>query len=319
MKTKNLTWVLAHEPFELFYKAADQFCKEVAAETNGEINITVCDLPEYNKSAGLTLTTKGRDDRKAIIDLVNSGRVDMATVYVNSLALINPDLYVWDMPYLIRDEEQAYRALDGEIGKALLAGVAQRSQVKPLVYTFSGGFRLMPSVTAYETFKDFENTRVGISMSPVAHDTFTAVNARPKQVNVEDVRDAIAANEIDSGETTYPRFFVLGHDKVSKFINHTEHCLFLTGLVINQPFWNTLTSKQQQIFQAAADHAAEVERAETLSTVKPVQEQAAKLGIQTITMSAHERQKFMEATDTMYSKYETWFSPGVLSGLRNTH
>lgn len=311
----KLKWVLAHEPFHLFYNAAKIFADMVESETNGRITIQVMDLFDYNKEKGLILTTEGKQDRKAVIDLVDKGDIDIATVYVNSLALINPDLYVWDMPYMIQDLEHAYKALDGSIGKGLLEGVAAKSNVKPLAYTFSGGFRLMPSTSPYENFKDFEETRIGISMSPVAHDTFTAVGATPRQVNVEQVRDAMMRNEIDSGETTYPRFFVLGHDKVAKYINHTEHCLFLTGLIMNQGLWNKLSEEDQKIFVAAGEVAAKVEREETLATVLPVQQQAAKLGIPTITMSSAEKQKFIDATKPMYSKYETWFSPGVLSGI----
>lgn len=311
----KLKWVLAHEPFHLFYNAAKVFADIVESETNGRITISVMDLFDYNKEKGISLTTEGKHDRKAVIDLVDKGDIDIATVYVNSLALINPDLYVWDMPYMIQDLDHAYKALDGDIGQSLLAGVAKKSQVKPLAYTFSGGFRLMPGMSAYENFKDFEATRVGISMSPVAHDTFTAVGAAPSQVNVEQVRDAMLRNEIDSGETTYPRFFVLGHDKVAKYINHTEHCLFLTGLIMNQTLWNKLSAEDQKIFMYAGEQAAKVEREETLATVQPVQEQAAKLGIPTVTMTSAEKQKFINATKPMYSKYETWFSPGVLSGI----
>lgn len=315
----KLRWVLAHEPFELFYNAAKRFSDIVEAETNGKISIEVMDLFDYNKEKGLILTTEGKQDRKAVIDLVDKGDIDIATVYVNSLALINPDLYVWDMPYMIQDLEHAYKALDGDIGKSLLEGVAAKSNVKPLAYTFSGGFRLMPSLSPYENFKDFEQTRVGISMSPVAHDTFTAVGALPRQVNVEKVRDGMLRNEIDSGETTYPRFFVLGHDKVAKYINHTEHCLFLTGLIMNQGLWNKLSEEEQKIFIYAGEQAAKLEREETLATVLPVQQEAAKLGIPTITMTSAEKQKFIDATKPMYSKYETWFSPGILSGIMKLH
>lgn len=319
MSTIKLNWVLAHEPFELFYNAADSFAKEVFEETNGEVEITVMDLFEYNKLHGLVLTTAGRDDRQAVINLVDEGKIDIASVYVNSLALINPDLFVFDMPYLIQDEEHAYKALDGEIGKSLLQGVADKSNVKPIAYTFSGGFRLMPSTSPYEHYKDFENTRVGISRSPVAADTFKSVGALPREVNVEDVRDAMIRNEIDSGETTYPRFFVLGHDKVAKYINHTEHCLFLTSIILNKQLWEKLSEKNQKIFMTAAQNAALIEREETLATVTPVQERAKALGIEVVTMSPAEKQKFINSTKGMYSKYETWFSSGVLSGIMKLH
>jgi len=178
---------------------------------------------------------------------------------------------------------------------------------------------LMPSKRPVEILRDFMDLRVGVTRSPVSVDTFRAVDARPVEMDVEYLRDAMAQEEVETGETTYPRFFVLGHDKVSKVINHTEHNVFLTSIITNQDLWNRLTEEQQKIFEVAAQNAADIERRETLAIVSPVQAQAASIGIPTVTMSDSERQKFIAATRTLYSKYETWFSPGVLSGITSIH
>ncbi len=84
MKTKTLNWVLAHEPYHVFIKAAQQFAAEIAAETNGEYQINVIDLTEWNKLAEQNLTTL-TTDREKIINLVNNGSIDIATVYANTL------------------------------------------------------------------------------------------------------------------------------------------------------------------------------------------------------------------------------------------
>lgn len=316
--TKKITWVLGHAPYEVFHKAAAHFADEVRAETNGAVDIEVLDLPDYNARTGLSLTTKG-DDRQVIVDMVNSGKIDMATVYLNNLTSINRDLYVWGMPFLTRDMDHAIAALDGEIGQSLLAGVAAKSNVKPLAYTFSGGFRLMPGTEAIESVEDFANLRVRTGTNPVSIDMFKGLSATPVSMANEDFAELMINGELDAGEATYPRFFLLGFDRAAKYINHTEHNLFLTSIVTNNTLWNSFDAKTQEIFKRAAQHAAELERGESLASIAEVQKSAAELGIQTVTMTAKERQRFIDATAGLYDKYNTWFSAGVLEGLRQVH
>lgn len=46
-KTRTIRWVLAHEPYDIFLRAAEKFSSEVAKKTNNEIQIEVLGLTEY--------------------------------------------------------------------------------------------------------------------------------------------------------------------------------------------------------------------------------------------------------------------------------
>lgn len=319
MQPIQLTWVLAHEPYEVFHKAAQGFAAEVEAETNGKVKIQVLDLPDYNILAGTNLSSRVRGDRQEVINSVDSGVMDMATVYINNLADINKDLHAWGLPYLFQDAEQAQLALDGKIGRAMLDGVAARSNVRPLEYTFSGGFRTMPSNVPIEKITDFRDLKIRCTNNPVSMDLFSVLDARPINIPTEDFSNALLSGEVDSGEATYPRFFLLGYDKASKFINHTEHNLFLTSIVINQTIWNSFDQSTRDIFTCAARNAALQERAESLASVDQVQREAAALGIPTVKMNDTEKAKLVSTFAGLYNKYETIFSPGVVSGLRSIH
>lgn len=317
MQPLILTWVLAHEPYQVFHKAAQQFANEVRAETNGKIVINVLDLPDYNAQVGTNLSSRVREDRQEVINSVDSGKMDMATVYINNLADINRDLHAWGLPYLFQDAEQAQRALDGKIGRAMLDAVAARSNVRPLEYTFSGGFRTMPSNVPIERVSDFRDLKIRCTNNPVSMDLFSMLDARPVNIPTEDFSKSLLSGEVDSGEATYPRFFLLGYDKASKFINHTEHNLFLTSIVINKTVWNNFDQATKDIFARAARNAALQERAESLASVEQVQREAAALGIPTVKMHESEKSKMIQLFGGLYDKYETIFSPGVVSGLRS--
>jgi TRAP-type C4-dicarboxylate transport system substrate-binding protein len=316
--TKKITWVLAHEPYQVFHKAAAHFAKEVFEETNGEYEITFLDLPDYNKQFGKNLVPTG-EDRNEIIRLVDQGEIDMATVYVNNLAQINRDLYVWGMPFMLQDIDHAIQALDGAVGQSMLDVVSQKTNVKPLVYTFSGGFRAMPSTHAIERIEDFTNAKLRCHQNPVVVDMFSTLDAVPVQMDTEDFADAMLRGDVLGGEATYPRFFLLGYDRAAKYINHTEHNLFLTSIVTNNQLWRSMDAKTQSVFAAAAKNAADLERVESLAHVDSVQAKAKTLGIETVTMTAKEKQRFIDATRPLYDKYATWFGPGLLQGLSQVH
>ena len=122
MQPITLNWVLAHEPYHVFIKAAENFAREVAEETQGQYQINIINLTEWNRLADQNLTTL-TTDREKIIGLVDRGAIDMATVYANTLGAIDPDMYALSMPFLFRDHEQARQVLDGTIGQHMLSKI----------------------------------------------------------------------------------------------------------------------------------------------------------------------------------------------------
>ena len=316
---KKLTWVLAHEPYNLFLRAAEQFSQEIKAGTNERYTIDVIGLDEYNSRSDSARLTTHAGDRVKVVNLVDQGTIDMATVYVNTLGTIDKNMWVLSMPFLFADHDHATQVIDGEIGRSLFDGLSSKSNLKGLAFTYSGGFRMIPSVTAIESVRDFYNLAIRTGTNPVALDTFRAVGANPVGMLIDQFREAMNNNEVQAGETTYPRFFSMGHHEQAKYINHTEHSLFLTGIVMNKRLWADMSAEDQAVFAEAAVSAAQVERLESLADIERVQTEASAMNIPTITMSSAERQKFIDSTKTIYSKYDTFFDNGVLDGIVKLH
>lgn len=312
---KKITWVLAHEPYNIFIKAATHFSNRINEETNGKYQIEVLTLSQYNKKNNLSLTAHSID-RIKIIDRVNSGSIDMATVYVNSLGKLHNDLYALGMPFLFRDHEHSEKVLDGVIGKELLNDLSKKTNLKGMAFTYSGGFRIVPSKKIIEKVDDFKNLNIRCGLSPVAVDTFLSVGSNPKQILIDDFFSEFNLNNVEAGETTYPRFFSLRHNESSKFINHTEHSLFLTGIILNSRVWNNLDKSTKILFENVAIEAARIERLESLSEIELVQKRAKSDGIETIIMSEIEKDKFKKLTSTLYTKYETIFKSGLLTSIK---
>lgn len=312
IKTRKISWVLAHEPYDLFLRAAEKFSKEVAEKTNGAIEIEVMGLTEYSEKylGGQVL------DRYKIRELVDNGTIEMSQMYTTTLGLVDQDMFVLDMPFLFRDHEHAAKILDGEVGKELMDSLASKSNIKGLAFTYSGGFRAIIGNKIIETVDDMEGMKVRVAHSPVAEATMKALGAEPVVIQIENLAAALGNKEVDVGESTYPRIYSMKQNETASVINHTEHSLFLTTLIMNKGLWNELTVEQQQIFEEAAYAAAHIERAESLEDVVITRQRAINDGIKVVDIPQATRQQFKERTEVVYDELKDMFKPGLVDRIK---
>jgi TRAP-type C4-dicarboxylate transport system substrate-binding protein len=308
--TKNIRWVIAHEPIDLFLRAAERFSAEVTAKTNGAISIEVMSLSTYAE--------KYNDGKKVtkhdLLDLMEAGEIEMSQMYTTWLGEFNEDMFVLDMPFLFRDHEHAASVLDGEIGQYLMKGLADKSAVRGLAFTYSGGYRCIPADQAIATVEALKGMKVRTARSPVAIDTFLAVGAEPVHtVELEEMNEAAEAGIINAGESTFVRVLPLEQDKAFEFVNDTAHSLFLTSIIVSRDFWKTLDVATQETLQSAALSSALIERKESVVDVAAVKET---LGNRVVEMSAEEQDKFKVATESVYSKYQNYFTTDLVGQIQ---
>ena len=310
--TRKIRWVLAHEPYDLFLRAAEKFSSEVKAKTNGEIEIEVLGLTEYVEQY-----MEGQQlDRYEIRKLVDNGTIEMSQMYTTTLGLVDQDMFVLDMPFLFEDHAHAARVLDGAIGQELMDSLAAKSNIKGLAFTYSGGFRAIIGNKVIESVEDMQGMKVRVAHSPVAESTMKAVGAEPVVIQIENLADALGNKQVDIGESTYPRIYSMKQNETASVINHTEHSLFLTTIIMNKGLWNELTVEQQKIFQDAALSAAHIERAESLEDIQITRERAVKDGIKVVDLKETVRDEFKAATEVVYSELSDMFRPGLIEEIK---
>jgi TRAP-type C4-dicarboxylate transport system substrate-binding protein len=310
--TQKLTWVLAHEPYDLFLRAAEAFSKEVSEKTQGAFEIEVLGLSEYNAKYNEQVT-----DRYSLLDELESGKkIQLSQMYTTTLAQLSEDMYVLDLPFIFADHDHAARVLDGKIGQELFATLAEKSNVQGLAFTYSGGFRIVPTTEVVAHLEDLRGLRIRTG-SPVAKDTFEAIGAEPVAMTIEDLANGLAEGTVTAGESTYPRIYGMNQAEVAKGIIHTEHSLFLTSLIINKALWNSLDTATQQIFADAALSAAHIERKESIEDIYVTQARAKEEGIRVVELSADDVAKFKSATAPVTAKYAEKLSAGLVSRVQN--
>merc|ERR1719502_2118365 len=119
---------------------------------------------------------------------------------------------------------------------------------------------MIPSTVVIKTLEDFQGVPLRCNKSPIAAETFIAVGAKPVQIELEEINEAVEGGRIQGGESTYARFFSLKQNECCNVINDAEHSLFLTSIIVTKSFWSDLEQDLQAKIQEAAFDAARMER-----------------------------------------------------------
>lgn len=311
---KHIKWVIAHEPIGLFLKVAERFAKEVNEKTNGLFNIEVLSLSDY--------ATKYNDGKAVtkydLMDLINSGAIEMSHIYTTWLGDYNQDLHALDLPFIFKDHDHADRVLEGSIGRELLDGVSVNSNIKGLAFTYSGGFRVVPANFKADTVDSWKGRKVRTSRSPVAVDTFKLLGAEPMEhISLEAMNEYADKGVIEAGESTYVRVFPLNQHKSFKVVNDTAHSLFLTSIIVNQDFFAGFSAEVQQILSTAAFNAARTERRESVADIPNILAECVENDVEVVRMNDAELAKFKAVTADVYAMYDDYFTTGLVDNIKN--
>jgi len=310
---RKVRWVLAHEPIELFLRAARRFKATMEQVAPGRLDFEIMTLSEYSDryAGGRTIT------KHDLLDLMESGDIEMSQMYTSTLGRKhNRDMWALDMPFLFRDHEHARKVLEGEIGQKLMMDLAEKTNVQGLAFTYSGGYRMIPGNVVIEKIEDFQGLPLRCNKSPIAAETFIAVGAEPVQIELEEIPEAVKDGRILGGESTYARFYGLEQNECCKVINDAEHSLFLTSIIVAKSFWSLLDEDLQQMVKDAAFDAARSERQESLEDIEVVKARCLKDDIKIATLPPAERARFEQKTAYLYEKFDSMFTPGLIADIR---
>lgn len=314
MEPKLVRWVLAHEPIDIFIKAAEKFAEVMDKLAPGQLKIEVMTLSEYadRYNNGQKIT------KHDLLQLMEDNLIEMSQTY--SYVLGNkyaPDMHVVDMPFLFRDHDHAAKVFEGEIGKTLLNSYGRNSNLQGLAFTYSGGFRNLPLSKNIESLNELAGTRIRVTANPICEAIFESIGATPVKFDIEDLADRMEDGTVEGGESSWPRIYACRQNEVSNVIFDTEHNLLTTNIIANKKWMQGLDADLQNKIKQAAIEAARYERDISVADVERVGSLAESDGIRVIKFSREDQDHFKKATESVYEKFENYFTPGLVDKIRN--
>lgn len=304
-----MRWLIAHQPVELFVRTATAFRNELNKRIPGQIDIEIITVPEYMKEHEgneigkiLDYNTEEGKFESAVDALFEALATDIqiSQTQIITVAMKEPTFMALDLPFMFDDHEHCTRVVEGPIGQELLANLDRNTDVKGLAFTYSGGYRVIGSNEKIASLAELTGKKVIVSSTGARADTLTSVGAEPVVVSphIWGGWDKIPTDgTADAIETTYLRYVD------GKYIYKTNHSMFMTTILTNKSFWNSLTKEQQQAFEEAAVVTAAIEREWAIEDAEKYEENCAKKGIEITEMSAEDQTVLTHKARYSYLKY----------------
>jgi hypothetical protein len=265
---RKLTWLIAHEPVELFQRTVKAFQEELDKVIPGEYQIKALTVPEYvdlHPELDVLKAIPGGNlgQRNLAVESLFTALdddIDLSQTQVNVVSAKNKLFRILDLPFLFNNHDHATKVLDGEIGTEICNHLEETSDYKALGFTYSGGYRVVGSNHKISNLEQLRLEKIIVAGTKEhrgpREDTFKAIGAFPVVISPHlwaGYDNVYGSNDATAIETTYLRF-------KGTHIIKTNHSMFITTIISSKKFWNSLSEDHQDIFRKVIKNVARIER-----------------------------------------------------------
>jgi len=286
-KSDKVVIKLGHiaEPTNPYGQGADYFAKLVAEKSGGKIEVKV--FPSSQLGA-----------QKELIEGLIYGTVDMTLTGTAELGTFQPQMALFDLPFLFKDRDHAYRALDSvgmDLGKAL-----EPKGIKLLGYMENGIRHLTNNKRPVKTPADMKGLKIRVMNNKVYIEMVKALGGSPTPMAFAELYSAMQQGTVDGQENPSAHIFTKRFFEVQKFASLTGHAYAPEPVLISMKTWNKLTDQQKQIIQDAATEAVAWQR--ELSQKKDEEFWGKIKATNKMSVINVDRVPFMNATKSVYKE-----------------
>ena len=247
---------------------------------------------------------------------MRSGLIDMAVGSTINWSPQVPELNLFSLPFLMKNDADLDAITHGEAGKLAFAAIEQRGIV-PLAWGENGFRQLSNSAKPVRSPADLAGLKIRVVGSPLFQDTFTALGANPTQMSWADAKPALTTGAVDGQENPLSVFDVARVDQVGqKYLTLWDYMADPLVFAVNQRVWKSLPEEDRELLSQAAIDAGkweiELSRGAQAQRLADVRER----GVEVIELSDAERAAFVEATASVHEKWAPRIGDALMGAAR---
>ena len=275
-------------------KAADYFAKRVEELSHGKIKVQVYPNAQL-----------GGD--KAVLRKMKFNAVQMAAPSFSKFTGLVPQLGLFDLPFLFKDENHLHKVLDGKVGKKLRDMVTKKGYVA-LAYWDNGFKEMTDSKRPLIKPEDCKGLKFRVMSSKVLIEQFKALGAIPVVLPFSEVYSALQQGVVDGQENTISNIYTKKFYEVQRYMTLTNHGYLGYLVVMSKKFWNRLPNDMKKVVLQAMKEATAKERVwakelnnDQLNKIREYAKKTGKLEIDTLT--PQQRELWVKKLRSIYPKF----------------
>ena len=285
-------------PYQIGFETMAKSLKE---KTNGAIEMQV--FP--NGQLG--------GDERGVVEALQIGNVTMTVVNGAVISNFSPKADVFNLPFIFRDMQHLYKAVDGEPGK-IIAKDLETKNLKVLAW-YVNPDRHIFSNKPITKLEDMKGMKIRVTQSPVSIKTFNALGALATPMAYGELYSGLQQGVVDGGENDWFGIRGMKFYEVSKNISLPGHFMVACPVLVNLKWFNSLPADQQQAIQEAAIEGQKAMRKYMEDELPKVEEDVVKKG--GTVYKIQDIDAFRQAVQPVYKEFEGQIGKDLIEKVQN--
>jgi tripartite ATP-independent transporter DctP family solute receptor len=249
-----------------------------------------------------------------VVEQVQIGCIDLTKISAASLESFIPEMGVYSIPYIFRDNAHYQSVVEGPVGGRIrLAG--ERVGFRGLCYYDSGSRSFYTKDHPILTPDDLAGMKIRVMPSKTSIDMIRALGASATPIAWGELYTSLQQGVVDGAENNPPSFYTSRHYEVCKHYSLDEHTMVPDVVIISKVVWDELSENERIIVQEAADDSAAHERTLWDDMTRTSLAEVEKAGV---TIYHPDKAPFVEKVRGMHRSYEGTVIGGFLREIQET-
>lgn len=243
---------------------------------------------------------------KEMIEQTQIGALQIARISLGPMGPVVPDVNVFNLPFLFRDEAHMRAVIDGPIGKEMLDKITASSARLVGLAWMDSGSRSMYTKNAIKTPADLKGQKIRVMGNPMFVEMMNAMGGNGVSMGHGDTFSALQTGVVDGAENNPPTFFASNQYTAGpKFYSQTTHLIVPELFVMSKNTWDKMSKDEQALVMKFSREAQFEQRALWDKSVGDYTAKLKAAGIQFVTL---DKKPFYDATAPMRAKYGAQFA-----------
>ncbi|CAN5806549.1 TRAP transporter substrate-binding protein [soil metagenome] len=268
------------------HEAAVKFAEVVKAKSGGRIEFQVAPSAQLGDDA-------------AMVTALRTGARDMSANSQGAVANAVPEYAAFGMPFLFSSPAQAFKLLDGPLGKELADKSAEKGLIV-LGYWDNGIRQMTNSKHPITKVEDMKGLKLRTPPDATLVDIVTALGAEAQQIKFAELYVALQQGVVDGQENPLVNIYASKLYEVQKYLAMTNHQFQMTPFLISKRSWDRLSAADRKAVQEAAVEATALQRKLSQDENDKLLGELKAKGVQVTTV---DRAAFAKATSAVDDKW----------------
>lgn len=269
-------------------KGLELWKQKVEAGSQGAIRVEVYHSSQLYK------------DRE-VVPAVQKKSVEMGLVVAGQFSAYDPHFAIFDLPGLFVSYDQAIRAIDGDLGKALSARL-NKLDVQPMYWAQQGFVEIATTTRPLNAPAAFKGLKLRVHSKELAR-MAQLVGAAPTTIAASEVSTALTQGTVDGLTTSISSYNARKWFEGAPNITASRFGLIAIVVIMNNDLWNGLPASHKALLQGASQTVAAYSTQSVLAEESDILQRLRKAGVKVTQFDAAGRAEFQRRTQPMYDEF----------------